>query len=104
MQLSKNKTNFTRHSVSATLLCLLMTGCGYSNLTHSDKISPGAGDAVRAAALLQTVDPWPENVLDTEIDMNGELAVKRAEDYKQGKTKPLQGERSTGGSSYTPGG
>ena len=104
MQLSPSKSNFTRHSISAVLLCFLLTGCGYSNLTHSDKISPAVGDAVRAATLLQTVDPWPENVLDTEIDMDGELAVKRAEDYKQGKTKPLQGERSTGGSSYTAGG
>jgi hypothetical protein len=36
--------------------------------------------------------------------MDGELAVKRANDYKAGKTKPLAGERSTGGSATSAGG
>jgi hypothetical protein len=87
----------------AALLCLPLSACNsYSHLAHSDKISPAAGDAVHAATVMQTVDPWPDYVLDTEVPMDGELAVKRAEAYKRGETKPLQGERSQGSSSSTP--
>jgi hypothetical protein len=83
--------------------CLVVTGCNsYSHMTRSDKISPAAGDAVYAARTMQTVDPWPEYVLDTEITMDGELAQKRATDYKAGNTKPLEGQRSSGGSTAQP--
>jgi hypothetical protein len=48
--------------------CLVLAGCNsYSHMTRSDKISPAAGDAVYAARTMQTVDPWPEYVLDTDI-------------------------------------
>lgn len=104
MQLSPNKSTLLWRGVGATVLCLLFAGCSQSNLSHSDKISAASGDAVRAATVLQTVDPWPDYVLDTDITMDGELAVKRANDYKKGETKPLQGERSSGGSSTSKGG
>lgn len=104
MQLSPSKSTMSWRGTPVALICLLFAGCSHSNLTHSDKISPTAGDAVRAAALMQTVDPWPDYVLDTDVDMNGELAVKRVNDYKKGETKPLEGERSTGGSSASDGG
>ncbi len=104
MQSLPSKPNSIWHGAGTALLCLLFAGCSQSNLTHSDKISPTSGDAVRAAAVLQTVDPWPEYVLDTDVDMDGELAVKRVEDYQKGETKPLEGERSTGGSSASQGG
>ena len=103
MQLSPSKSITLWRTAGATALCLLFAGCSQSNLSRSDKISPASGDAVRAATLLQTVDPWPEYVLDTDIDMDGELAVKRVNDYKKGETKPLQGERSSGGSSTSTG-
>jgi len=104
MQLSPSNSFSLWHGTRITLICLLFAGCSQSNLSHSDKISASSGDAVSAAALLQTVDPWPEYVLDTDIDMDGELAVKRANDYKKGQTKPIEGERSTGGSSISKGG
>lgn len=103
MQLSPNKSITLRHTVGMTALCLFLAGCGQHNIERTDKISAASGDAVRAATVLQTVDPWPEYVLDTDIDMDGELAVKRANDYKIGETKPLQGERSSGGSSTSKG-
>ncbi len=104
MQLSPSKPIPFGHGLRITLMCLLFAGCSHSNLSHSDKIAPTSGDAVHAATVLQTVDPWPDYVLDTEIDMDGELAVKRANDYKNGQTKPIEGERSTGGSSISKGG
>ena len=103
MQLSPSKSIKLWHTVGMTALCLLFAGCSQSNIERTDKISDASGDAVRAATVMQTVDPWPEYVLDTDIDMDGELAVKRANDYKIGKTKPLQGERSSGGSSTSTG-
>lgn len=103
MQLSPNKAITLWRAAGATVLCLLFAGCTQSNLERSDKISAASGDAVRAATVLQTVDPWPDYVLDTDVSMDGELAVKRANDYKKGETKPLQGERSSGGSSTSTG-
>ena len=103
MQLSPSKSIKLWHTVGMTALCLLFTGCSQSNIERTDKISAASGDAVRAATVMQTVDPWPEYVLDTDIDMDGELAVKRVNDYKKGETKPLQGERSSGGSSTSTG-
>lgn len=83
--------------------CVLLAGCNsHSHITRSDKISPAAGDAVHAATVMQSVDPWPEYVLDTDIKMDGELAHKRARDYKAGKTKPLDAARAAGGSTAQP--
>ena len=80
----------------ALAMCMLLAGCNsYSHVTRSDKISPAAGDALHAAKLMQTVDPWTEYVLDTDIAMDGELAHKRATDYKAGNTKPIETTRTT---------
>jgi hypothetical protein len=87
------------HAALLLATAVFVSGCSADHTGHSDKISPAAGDAVHAATVMQTVDPWPEYVLDTDIITDGELAVKRANDYKAGETKPLLGERSTGGSS-----
>lgn len=96
MQPSTNKRSNAAITVSALVLALVLGGCNqHSHLGHSDKISPAAGDAVHAATVMQTVDPWPDNVLDTDLTMDGELAVKRANDYKAGNTKPLVGQRTT---------
>ena len=70
--------------------CLLLAGCSsYSHVTRDDKISPAAGDSVKAAMAIQTVDPWPDYVMDTDTTMDGDLALKRVGDYKAGKTKAL---------------
>ena len=90
MQLSPSKSTMAWRGMPVALICLLFAGCSQSNLTHSDKISPTAGDAVRGAALLQTVDPWPDYVLDTDVDMDGELAVKRVNDYKKARPNHLK--------------
>ncbi|MEM7633628.1 MAG: hypothetical protein AAF299_03645 [Pseudomonadota bacterium] len=103
MQSSPSKPVKLWRTAAMTALCLLFAGCGQSNIERTDKISAASGDAVRAATVMQTVDPWPEYVLDTDVDMDGELAVKRVNDYKKGETKPLQGERSSGGSSTSTG-
>ena len=79
-------------------VCLLLAGCNsYSHMTREDKVSPAAGDAVRAAMTMQTVDPWPEYVLDKDLVMDGELAQKRISDYKAGNTKPLDGTSASAG-------
>lgn len=95
MKQSSSKIQLTLLGVAG----LALAGCGQTHTNHSDGISPAAGDAVRGAMLLQTVDPWPDYVLDTDIVTDGELAAKRATDYRKGETKPIEGERSTGGSS-----
>ncbi len=99
---TSNRSNAVRSWLAAGL-CLLLAGCNsYSHMTREDKVSPAAGDAVRAAMAMQTVDPWPEYVLDKDLVMDGELAQKRLSDYKAGNTKPLDGARSAGGSTAMP--
>jgi hypothetical protein len=92
-------SNMKRMVRSGTVagICLLLAGCNsYSHMTRDDKISPAAGDAVRAAMTMQTVDPWPEYVLDTDIPMDGDLALKRVGDYKAGNTKALENVSASG--------
>lgn len=84
--------------VLAASVCLMLTGCNsYSHMTREDKISPAAGDSLRAAMAMQTVDPWPQYVLDKDLVMDGELAQKRVSDYKAGNTKPLDGTSASAG-------
>jgi hypothetical protein len=86
-----------KHTAASAGLCLLLAGCNsYSHMTRDDTITPSAGDAVKAAMAIQTVDPWPDYVLDTDTTMDGELALKRVGDYKAGKTKALENVSASG--------
>ena len=49
-------------------------------LDRSDKISPHTGNSVAANIAIQTVDPWPRNVRNNRININGgriQLGMKR---------------------------
>lgn len=99
---TNNMTHAVRNALAAGM-CLVLAGCNsYSHVTRQDTISPTAGDAVHGAKLMQTVDPWPEYVLDTDIAMDDEVALKRANDCKAGKTKELDGARAAGGNTAQP--
>ncbi len=82
--------------------CCLRAATSTAIMNATDKISPPPVMRYVPQLSMQTVDPWPEYVLDTDLDMDGELAVKRANDYKAGNTKPLEGQRSSGGSIQPP--
>ena len=93
---TSNATGFAGR-IAAAGICLLLAGCNsYSHMTRADSITPSAGDAVKAAMAIQTVDPWPDYVLDTDTTMDGDLALKRVGDYKAGKTKPLENVSASG--------
>ncbi len=58
---------------------------------HSDFITRQAGDAVAANIAAQTIDPWPKEVKDRKLDVDGkraEVAIKR---YEQNKSIPPRG-------------
>jgi hypothetical protein len=54
----------------------------YRYLAHSDSITMGAGNANAVNAATQTVDPWPPESRNAQIDQDGKrahIAVKRYE-------------------------
>jgi hypothetical protein len=65
---------------------IALSGCyeddRYRYLSHSDKITLGAGNANAVNAATQTIDPWPPESKENRIDMDGKrahIAVKRYE-------------------------
>ena len=58
---------------------------------RTDSITLEHGNAVAHNIAVQTVDPWPPNVRDTDIDIDGERSVIAAKRYKQNKVIPPRG-------------
>ncbi len=57
---------------------------------HSDRVTSGAGNAMAANRAIHTIDPWPANSQNTQIDMEGnraQVAVRRYENNTSIKPK-----------------
>lgn len=67
-----------------------LAGCASSDLylDRRDSIALGAGDAVAANAITQTVDPWPAGGGDKNIPFNGQKMQSAVERYRDGKVTP----------------
>ena len=75
-------------SVSA----LLLAACNEDRyLTRSDSITANLGDAVNTNKATHTVSPWPKNVRDTQIGMDGKRAAKAVENYQTDNVKDPSG-------------
>jgi len=57
--------------------CANLTACSLFNtyFERKDTITLGAGDAVASNIAIQTADPWPRNVGDNNIPMDGTKAA-----------------------------
>jgi len=58
----------------------VLAGCSDIYYDRRETVSKGAADAVASNSAVQTVDPWPPNVANQNIAMNGdraELAIAR---------------------------
>lgn len=83
----KNKLLITSSLVSLFAL----SGC-QEYLTRSDFISTHSGDAVARNASIQTVDPWPSYVYDTDIRTSSE---RQAHVIKRYHNPEKEGEKGT---------
>jgi hypothetical protein len=68
-----------------------LAGCSDIYYVRREAISSGAGDAVASNIAVQTVDPWPPNVGNTNIAMNGDRAVLAAQRYRTNRVIPPRG-------------
>lgn len=67
---------------------ILLAGC-QEYLTRSDMVSPYTGNAATTNRTLQTVDPWPRYVYDTNLTTSGERQADAIRNYHEAhKDKP----------------
>ena len=59
-----------------------LAGCSDIYFDRRETVASGAGDAVASNIAVQTVDPWPPNVGNTRISMNGDRAVLAIQRYR----------------------
>jgi hypothetical protein len=78
---------------------LLTSGCTNDQLypyqAHTDKVTPGAGNASAVNRAVHTIDPWPRYSQKTQIDTDGNralVAVRRYETNTSVKPKGLSSE------------
>jgi hypothetical protein len=50
--------------------------------SHSDRVTPGAGNAAASNIAAQTVDPWPPYSTRKRIDQDGKRALKAIKRYE----------------------
>lgn len=98
---------------------LLMWGCVAAAVTagacssdqiheyraHTDKVTSGAGNAKASNAALHTIDPWPRESQNTQIDVDGKRVQGAIRRYETNKSvKPQASTSETYGNGYSNGG
>jgi len=70
-----------------------LAGCADTDLylDRRDTVTFGAGDAVAANIIAQTVDPWPRAAGNRNIPGNGDRLQAAGERYRTGKIAQPQG-------------
>lgn len=74
-----------RTAARTAALAALALGCGSCSeeyLARRDTLAPGSGDAVRANAAIQAIDPWPRHARRVDTDMSGERLQHAMESYR----------------------
>ncbi len=81
---------------SLILACGLLGGCfDESHYTHSDFISHVAGDAIATNAATHTVNPWPKEAKNPNVDVDGKRLQAAVERYKDNRSIPPHGLNTT---------
>jgi|ERR1700674_5563818 len=78
-----------RTIVGLVMLTTLLAACSDMYYDRRESISFQAGDAPKANAVAQTIDPWPRAASNREIEFNGERMQRAMERYRTNKTTPL---------------
>ncbi|MGZ5835553.1 MAG: hypothetical protein ACXWJ6_13875 [Xanthobacteraceae bacterium] len=77
-----------------------LAGCSDIYYDRRETVSSGAADAVASNMAVQTIDPWPPNVANQNIAMNGDRAVLAAERYRANRVLWSNGS-NTSSAGYT---
>ena len=75
-------------AVAAAALGTVLGGCSDIYYDRRDTIALGAGDAVAANEVAQTVDPWPAQSGNTNVAFNGQKMQSAVERYRTNKVTP----------------
>jgi hypothetical protein len=88
----------TARAALAALLATTAAGAGvcdpdrwFAYRAHTDRITPGAGNASAANIAVQTVDPWPSHSARKRIDLDGKRAHKAIKRYETNTSIPPNG-------------
>jgi hypothetical protein len=71
-----------RVAALSVIATTFLAGCSDIYFARRETVASGAGDAVASNIAVQTIDPWPPNVGNTRISMNGDRAVLAAQRYR----------------------
>lgn len=81
----------------------MVGGCSsdqiYEYRAHTDKVTSGAGNAMASNRAVHTIDPWPYESQNTQIDMDGkraQVAIRRYETDKNGNGSNGNGSNGNG--------
>jgi hypothetical protein len=86
------KAKFTRIvALGVVAAASTLAGCSDIYYDRRETVASGAGDAVASNIAVQTVDPWPANVGNTRLSMNGDRAVLAAQRYRANRVIPPRG-------------
>ncbi|HEX2555307.1 MAG TPA: hypothetical protein VHL98_16530 [Microvirga sp.] len=85
--------------LAAALAASSVAGCA-DYLNHHDTVTLRAGDAQNWNKTVQTTDPWPPYVKNTDIDGDGQRTMIGVRNYSEGTT-PLASGGGTGGAGGT---
>ena len=58
-------------AIGLTLAALVLSGCSADYLNHWDRVAFRAGNAHEANTAIQTIEPWPPEAYDQDIDFGG---------------------------------
>jgi hypothetical protein len=75
----------------ALLASVTLSACADIYYDRRDAVHLSFGDANASNIAVQTIDPWPRHAANREIFMNGEVAQKAIQRYKEGKVTPPKG-------------
>jgi hypothetical protein len=73
------------------LASVSLSACADLYYDRRDAVHLSFGDANASNIAVQTIDPWPRHAANREILMNGEVAQKTIQRYKEGKVTPPKG-------------
>ncbi len=88
--------------LAAAAAALGVAGCA-DYLNNHDTVTLRAGDAQQWNRVVQTTDPWPPYVKNTDIDVDGQRAAIGVERYSTGTTPSASGGSGSSGSESSGG-
>ncbi len=90
-------------TLGVVAVSVVLAGCSDIYYDRRETVASGAADAVASNIALQTIDPWPANVANTNIPMNGARAALAIQRYRTGRVlSPVGSGTSSAGYNQQP--